>query len=279
MQTTNCYFYHNEVDVQLNIDPTLKLRNRIVYQRTIKLYHGIDNTIRFTFKNNNQQRVNITGFAVTFNMISGPEGSIIVSKPATIIDAPQGIVTVVLNELELMDLPNQYYNYSLIVTDVDTGAQHIVYSDTDYDVKGELILLSGHYPSFHPSVDVDLPAPTRIVITSDISQLVVTTGIVQADTPTRQQSAHHTAQFYYDHFSGKIEIQATLDSLPAVPSWATIATLTFVDQNVPTYYNWDGVFTGCRFVITPDPALPGSFPPPPAIPPSSGEVTKILYRS
>lgn len=278
MQTTNCYFYPNEVDVQLNIDPTLKLRNRIVYQRSIKLYHGIDNTIRFTFKNNNQQRVNITGFAVTFNMVSGPEGSVIVSKPATTINAPYGVVSVVLTELELMDLPNQYYGYSLIVTDVDTGQQHIVYSDTNYDVKGELILLDGHYPSFHPSINVDLPSPVREVISSDAGYLVITTGTIVSDTPTRQQSAHHTAQFYFDHFTGIIRVQATLDSLPAVPSWATIDTLTFTDQNVPTYYNWDGVFTDCRFVIIPDQPIPGPTPTP-SIPPESGKVTKILYRS
>ena len=45
-------------------------------------------------------------------------------------------------------------------------------SDTDYDVKGEIILLAGHYPSFRPSINVDLPSPVRIVITSEPGQLV-----------------------------------------------------------------------------------------------------------
>ena len=279
MQTTNCYFYHNEIDVQLNIDPTLTLRNRTVFMRTLKLYHGIDNIIRFTFKNANQQRVNITGFDVDFHMISGADGTIIVSKPATIVDAPYGVVTVTLNELDLLDCRDMYYGYSLVVTDVDTGEQHVVYSDTNYDVRGEIVLLAGHYPGFRPSINVDLPSPVRIIITSEPGQLVTTTGVVKADTPTLQQSSHHTAQFNFDNFSGKIEVQSTLDALPAPNSWATQATLIYTEQKTPTYCNWDGVFAGVRFVITPDPIPPELIPPPPAVPPSSGSVTKILYRA
>jgi len=274
MQTTNCYFYSNDVDVQLILDPTLKLRDRTVYQRNIKLYHGIDNVIRFTIKNNNQQRVNITGFNVTFNLISGSEGALILSKAATIVDAPFGIVTVTLNELELLDLKNQYYSYSLFVTDVDTGEQHIIYSDTDYDVRGQIILLDGHYPSFRPSVPVDLPAPVRLVITSDHSKLVTTTGVVKADSPTRQQSSHHTVQLYPAAFSGTVLVQATLDALPNPTSWADIGTITFLAQDTPTYFNWDGVFAGIRFIITTDPIDETIIPLP-----SSGSIRKILYRS
>ena len=265
MQTLLCYHYPNAVEVQLNVGPTLKLRNRSVYQRTLKLYKGIDNVVRFTFKNSDQQPVNITGWVVTFHLISDEEGSVVVSKGVTTVDAIKGVVTVNINELDLLDLHNRFYNFSLSVTDPLTGIQQVVYSDDNYGVRGEVELLAGHYPQFHPSINVTLPMMSNNNITS---------STVVADTPTRQQSAHHTAQFYFDDFSGSVEVQATLDSLPpngntsanVSLSWAPVTSTTYINQTVPTYTNFDGVYTAVRFVITP------------TIPPV-GNVTKILYRA
>lgn len=262
MQTITCYYYPNAVDVQLNIDPTLKLRNLVVYMRTVKLYKGIDNTIRFTFKNQDQQRVNITGWVAEFHIISDDEGSIVVSKPMTAIDAEAGVVTVVVNELDLLDLNNRFYHYSISVTDPLTGQQEVVYADDNYGVRGIIDLQSGHYPTFKPSINVTLP---------QMSNIAVTSSAVQADTPTLQQSSHHTAQYYFDTLTGTVEVQATLDSLPpngntganVSPSWATIASTEYVARTANDFINFDGVYTAVRFVITS----------------TSGSVKKILYRS
>lgn len=255
MQTMICYYYHNDVDVQLNIDPTLTLRNRVEYMRLLKLYKGIDNVVRFTFKNSDQQRVNITGWDVEFNIISDEEASVVVSTPATVIDANAGVVTATVSELDLLDLNNRFYSYSVMVTDPLSGTEQVVYADESYGARGELELLSGHYPTFRRSIDVLLPAPTAGVIT---------TSAVVSDTPTRQQSAHHTVQYYFDNFTGDVEVQVTLDALiPGPANWATLTTTTFTDQTANAYQNFDGVFSAVRFVITP----------------VSGSVTKILYRA
>jgi len=275
MYSQPCYYYVNNIDVQLNVDPTLKLRNRVMYQRPLKLYKGVDNIVRFTFKNSDQKPVNIDGWNATFHIISDEEGSIVVSKPATVIGAPiDGVVTVTVTELDLIDLKHLYYNYSLSVIDPLTGIEQVVYADDNYNVRGQLQLLSGHYPDFKPSIDVTLPTD---------SNTNVTTSTVTADTPTRQQSAHHTAQYYFDDFSGTLEVQATLDSLPPNGntsanislSWTTVSSTTYVNQIDNDYENFDGVYTAVRFVITPDP-LPVPQPIPPV---SHGSVTKILYRA
>lgn len=260
MQTVNAYYYPNEVEVQFNIDPTLTLRNRILYTRTVKIYKGVDNVIRFTVKNSDQKPVNVTGWDLTFNMLSDDESSVVVSKAMTAIDANIGVITATLSDFDLIDLSNPRYKYSLSITD-PYGSEQVLYADDNYGVRGEIELRDGHYPKFNPSINVQIPTT---------SNTNVFTSAITSDTPSRQQSAHHTAQFYFENFTGNVAVQSTLDTLPTVGNignvtlnWATVSTLPFVDQVAPTFYNFDGVYTAVRFEITAD----------------SGEVSKILYRA
>ena len=260
MQTVNAYYYPNEVEVQFNIDPTLTLRNRILYTRTVKIYKGVDNVIRFTVKNSDQKPVNVTGWDLTFNMLSDDESSVVVSKAMTAIDANVGVITATLSDFDLIDLSNPRYKYSLSITD-PYGSEQVLYADDNYGVRGEIELRDGHYPKFNPSINVQIPTT---------SNTNVFTSAITSDTLSRQQSAHHTAQFYFDNFTGNVAVQSTLDTLPTVGNignvtlnWATVSTLPFVDQVAPTFYNFDGVYTAVRFEITAD----------------SGEVSKILYRA
>ncbi len=263
MQSVDIFYYPNNIDVQLNVDPTLQLRNRVMYQRTIKLYQGIDNLVKFTFKNSDQKRVNVQGWNIYFNITDDEEGSVVVTKPATIIGDPiKGEVLVMVTESDLMDLDYEYYAYSLSVRDPLTGIEQVVYTDDNYNARGEIHLLSGHYPKFQQSVKVQLPT---------ISNSTITSSTVTADTPTRQQSAHHTAQLYFAGFTGNVLVQTTLDALPpngntsanTSVSWATVSSLSFDNVTGTTYTTWDGVYSASRFMIFP----------------TTGTVTKILYRS
>jgi hypothetical protein len=263
MQNIDCFFYPNEIVVQFNIDPTLQLRNRVMYQRNVKLYKGIDNLLKFTFKNSDQKRVNVLGWDIFFNITDDEEGAVLVTKQATVIgNTINGEVQVMVSELDLLDLDHEFYGYTLSVRDPLTGIEQVIYADDNYTVRGELNILEGHYPKFRKSVKVQLPTNSNAAITS---------SVVTADTPTRQQSSHHTAQFYFTGFTGNIAVQATLDALPpngstsanTSVSWSTISDLQFTAQDGTTYTNFDGVYSASRFVITP----------------ISGTVDQILYRS
>jgi hypothetical protein len=259
MQSFNIYYYLNEVTVQLNIDPTVIQRNRVMYARTIKMYKGVDNIVRFTFKNSDQKPVNVNGWDVTFNMISDEEGAVLFSTPVTAVDANVGVVTATIKELDLIDLYSEHYNYSLSVTNQVTGQEQVVYTDDNYTARGEVQLLSGHYPTFKPSINVQLP--------TNSNTSTITSGIT-SDTPTRQLSAHHTAQMYFNTFSGNVVVQATLDANPQLGNssqvtWATVSTLQYTNQTVPDYVNFDGVYSAVRFEVIP----------------TAGNVSAILYRA
>lgn len=70
MQEITGYLYTNWVECQLDEDPYIKTRNRIVYARPIKLYKNIDNTLKFVFKNQDQKRININHLTMSLSIFS-----------------------------------------------------------------------------------------------------------------------------------------------------------------------------------------------------------------
>jgi len=283
----NTYFYPNSVTVQCNLDPTITARWKTMYQRQVKIYKGVDNIIQFVWKNSDQKAVNITGWVITFNMISDSESAVVVTKNSntnggiTIVDAVKGIISVRLTAYDLIDLSQPYYNYALTVSDPVTGITEVVYTDENYESRGEILLRDGPYPTLLPSIVVDLPSNNNTTITS---------AAISADINSLQQSAHHTAQINFDTvgFTGNITVEGTLDSLALVGagspqvSWGVVeltstanvmplsgntSILNYTAQTATSYCNFDGVYTAVRFVVAP---TSGNVNP--------SHVTQILYR-
>lgn len=262
MQTITCYYYPNSVDVQLNTDPTLTLRNRVMYQRSVKVYKGVDNIIRFRFKNSEQKPVNVAGWDIAMNVLDEELGEVLFTTPATVVGSSvDGVVVVTLKEQDLMDMGKEYYNYSLSVTDPTTGQQQVVYADDNYDVRGELIVKAGHYPTVRNSIEVSIP-------TNAVSPII--TSAVLSGSNSQDQRLSHTAQFYFNNFTGSIGIESTLDELQpngttsanVSVSWANIDSVAYANQTTTDYHNWEGISSGIRFVITP----------------VTGTVERVVYR-
>jgi hypothetical protein len=70
MQEITGYLYTNWVECQLNDDPTITTRNRIVYARPIQIYKNIDNTLKFVFKNQDQKRIHVNAYTLTLYIFS-----------------------------------------------------------------------------------------------------------------------------------------------------------------------------------------------------------------
>lgn len=260
MQVITSYFYPNVIEVQTDNDPLIQTRNRVVYARLVKIYKGVDNVIKLQFKNRDQKPVNITGFSIRFNILNDLATNVLITVPGVIVDAVKGIATVTLTEFDLIDLKAELYNYTASLV-YPNGSEQVVYTDDNYDVRGEILVADGHYPEFKDSVDANI---TTLGLPDDYTSAVI------ADTSYAGQSANHIAQFYFDNFSGTITIQGTLDPMPPVGSgssallnWTDLVVLTFADQTVTDYVTWEGLFSGFRFIIHRD----------------SGDVTKVLLRS
>ena len=64
MITVKAYLYPNTAEVQI-FDPSIfTVRNRVVYSRPIKVYQGIDNPIQVILRNQDQKKVDLTGYVM-----------------------------------------------------------------------------------------------------------------------------------------------------------------------------------------------------------------------
>jgi hypothetical protein len=265
MQQITTYIYNDLIPIQIVTDASVKTRNRTVYTRTINLYRGMDNQIKIQFRNQDQKIVNMTDQTVTFHLLNENDGTSWFSRTATAIDLVKGIFVIDIYETDLLDLDGDYYNYSINTENVNTGVRTLTYTDDNYSVRGQIHLMSGHYPEFHPSTVVALnnlytPTPYSPGSTN-------ITSVAPGDSTIPKKNGLHTAQFYFapTGFSGSIDVEATLDVSPDFlnGNWFTVKTLNFTDQIPSTYTNWFGIHNFVRFKIIP----------------STGTITNILLRS
>jgi len=250
-QTTTSYLYDNIIPVNILVDPLSKQRNRVVYAKTLKLYKGIDNEVKFTVLNQEQQlAANISTYSFTVSLVDDEKKSVILSKPCSLLDANLSAISVTFTEGELQSLENQFFTYSLLGTD-GNGKTVPLYIDDHFTARGQAQILSGHFPEFKDSTEVtfDNTGNTVIYTSSVISPTVA-----------------HSAQIFFDTFTGDVTIQATTDPVPAISNltanWFNVQTTTYQAQTSSTISNVEGIYTGIRFMIEK----------------TTGDVTKILYR-
>lgn len=145
MQLNPCYLYSNRTDIYTNLGSWTKERVRKVYQRTMKIYKGVDNRLDFQVRNNDNKPKDITDLAsVTFNIIAVDTKGIQLQKTVTIETAADGKMYVLLTEADIQDLERGYYHFSMFYTDSD-GGRFPLYGDSQYDALGQLHVIDGAF--------------------------------------------------------------------------------------------------------------------------------------
>jgi hypothetical protein len=87
MQSLPVYLYPNSLDVILDLDPTVRGVNQVMYQRDLKIQKGIKNKVRIQFKNSDQKPVPIANASTfVFNMFDSASQELVLQKPLTILD-------------------------------------------------------------------------------------------------------------------------------------------------------------------------------------------------
>jgi hypothetical protein len=133
------------MDVYTNLGSWTKERFRKVYQRTMKIYKGVDNRLDFQVRNNDNKAKNITELdSVTFNIIAVDTKGIQLQKAVTIETATEGKMYVLLSEADIQGLERGYYQFSMFYTDGD-GNRFPLYGDSQYDALGQLHVIDGAF--------------------------------------------------------------------------------------------------------------------------------------
>ena len=156
MQQINSYIYDNSVLAQYDVDPEIMQRNRVVYTNTLQIYKGIDNILKIKVQNADQKPVNITGFALTFNIVEDyvfSNATTVLSTNVTIVNANAGLGSVTISSLNMVQLTAEQYNYNV---KINNGTANIAaYVDDNYGAAGQIMVSSAAYPVAAP-VALDL---------------------------------------------------------------------------------------------------------------------------
>lgn len=160
MQTIKTYLYDQKVEVQI-VDTTIfTTRNRVVYSRPIKVYQGIDNPIQVIVKNQDQKKVDLTGYAVQAD-IQDPTNLITVASYAVTwgnIQLGQGIFT--LDKETINSLEQRFYKLTFRTIQQNNNQEKPIYVDDNYGVPLDLQIL----PAYYDTTPVQPSQPTGITV-------------------------------------------------------------------------------------------------------------------
>lgn len=265
MQSNLVYFYTNKLDVFTSVLDTWTIeRYNRVYNRTLKIFRGVDNRIDIQVRSADQKAFNLTPppnitdpsnpfkTVLIFNLISQDTKDLVFQKDFSEIDLTTGKVTVTLSANELLDLTKGFYSYSILKEtreDIDSTDYKVIsrlplYMDSQYGTNGVLEISGDVYGDIEPSRTIDTFNYTNPITQGETTPAWFVSEIIDAKPYTQPADALHTFQFYSTNYDGSVIIQGSLDTQGATPrekSWAELASVDLTTQsykNIVGKYNW-----------------------------------------
>jgi len=258
MQLIPRYLVNNRTTVLVN-ETGLITEYRPVYTKQIKLSRGIDNVLQFKLLNADQKAVTLTGKTAKFTAFDENK-NMIIQRNGTPHATITGLFTVSVTESDLLNLPNQFISYSIVLVDDATSARTLTYSDTYFINNGSMQIVSDVYPDAKESKSIIAFTETGVG-----SGIYASTPI-SAEPGINGNEALHTAAVYTSSYIGTVTVQATLDdAITDSTTWADIDTLTFTgSETQPMPVNFTGVLGNVRFTTSANP---------------TDKISKILVRN
>lgn len=148
MQKLSSYLYQNRIQILADL-AGFNVEYTNVYQRNVKIYNGINNTLEFDIKNADQKRIDLTTFSLLKMNVMDAVGKALPNSPYTVVpSALKGIAVGVIPGADLTALSNQYLTYSLVATkDLEDV---ILYTNSRFEAIGTLELINNAIPSNRP---------------------------------------------------------------------------------------------------------------------------------
>lgn len=130
------------------------VRNKNVYSTPIKVYQGVDNPIQVVVKNQDQKKVDLTGYALQAD-IQDPVNQVTINSYAVTwanggnIALGQGFLTI--DKDTLNSLEQRIYKLTFRTIDDSDDTERPVYVDDNHGVPIDLIVLPAYYADTTPA--------------------------------------------------------------------------------------------------------------------------------
>jgi hypothetical protein len=149
MQKISSYLYPNRIQLLADLAGfTTEYTN--VYQRTVRLYKGVDNVLEFDIKNADQKRLELVTSPDITNLhlnIMDESGNAVGNTPYTLTPSGtvKGIASVTIPAADLASLNQQFLNFS--VTATKGSATVPLYADSRFGALGKIDLVGSAVPT------------------------------------------------------------------------------------------------------------------------------------
>ena len=144
MRKISSYLYPNRIELLADL-ASFNVEYTNVYQRNVKIYSGIDNTIEFDIKNADQKRIDLNTLTDIMMNVMDASGQALPNSPYEVIPTTlKGIATVTIPADDLYDVNPQFLKYSVSV--VKNGYDTLLYADSRFGAVGTLELVGSAMP-------------------------------------------------------------------------------------------------------------------------------------
>lgn len=145
MQRIQVYLYPNRITLVSNLDEgsANNVEWRIVYQRTVKIYKGIDNIIELELKNNDQKRIELGVSELKLVLMDQSQNLINTYTAQSLEDSTQvGLSRITIPSADIANLDPQYLRFA--VYQVNAIFENLLtYTDSQFGAIGTIQLLNG----------------------------------------------------------------------------------------------------------------------------------------
>lgn len=142
MQKISFYLLSNRITVTTDLaNSGYSTEKRQVYQRTIKLYKGVDNTIELDVRQSDERRLSLVGKTANINFYDAIK-QVLFSATATPVLSKTGIMTVTIDK-ELIEFIDPQ-KLTMVITLLDGNSNEtILYADTQFGLEATVDLMNG----------------------------------------------------------------------------------------------------------------------------------------
>ena len=208
------YLYSNRITILINLDNNLTNTEwRIVYQRNIKIYKGINNVIELELKNLDQKRIEIGSAELKLVLMDQSRNQIATYTALSLEDSTiKGLARITIPSTDLEDFSPQYLRFLVFRQSVEDT---LTYTDSQFGAIGTIELLNG--------MNTDVITPIRY------DRFTQETNYTAARYEERKIKYHSEAihiqtyqampvtlmslSLYLNEFKGKIEILGTKNEI------------------------------------------------------------------
>ena len=185
-----------------------------MYQKNVKIYNGIDNTLEFDIKNADQKRIDLSTLSSLELNLMDATGNSLPNSPYTInTTAYKGIGKTIIPQEDLVDLSEQYLKFS--VTATKDGEDVILYTDSKFGAVGVIELVGSALPTFRDARTFDtFTAEIDLKGQPTYHSSAIPTKFYEAVATTTLDFEIHVAGFI-----GSIWIDATENSTINSEAW------------------------------------------------------------